>query len=186
MPVSLNEKSVQKINRILDNVGSALNQSDGLVWFILCSLPMIGKPIKRWLRKKRLIKMILLLDQLIIAFEIGYVPGGGPGLPEKWSYITFFRCFENYHPDNAAYLEEFSELIFERLNDPRVTAKTQSTQKSNRKVELTIGAIMDLEGLSPPLKHQPRKIQFGNPDKQYWLKWAQEIKSIIFGKMQIL
>lgn len=169
------EDNVLRINTILNEINCIINSRNRGFWnLILPNLPFIGKYlIKRRLLKRRF-QDAFLLNGLVHAFKLGYVPGGVNGKPEEWQKTTLFFYFEKYHPDNAAYFKEVSSILKERMNS-KANVPIKGRPEEGYQIFMSVDCIMDLEGLSPPMKHKRRRLDYGNSDKYYWINWAEEI-----------
>ena len=171
-----------RIDRIKDLISEAYNSfhvKRGLLSFFVEWLPVVGG----FFKKRRLLKNLRshkhCLDILREAFFLGYIPGGGEGKPEEWSNVSLESSLDLlYYPPNWAYAAELLQLAYSRADsDASVPAKIQP--EGGYKVSLSVDAIMDLEGLSPPMKNKHRKLKWGNQNIVYWLAWADQLKGKI-------
>lgn len=176
---------VERINAILGSIYAGTNNSLQEIVISIFARSLFGNTIVKIKQKRVRQKHIGLLDKLIEAFELGYVPGGIDGEPKEWQTTTLMLFFEKYHPENRAYFRELQPIIYERIKgNARVPAKGQSAH--GYKAFMSVDALMDLEGLSPPMKHKLRRLEYGNTDKQYWISWANEIKKHIKQELQTI
>ncbi len=175
--MNLNQSKIDRINNIIQDAFKDFNYSQGLVSFLAESTPFFGKFFRTSRLARVAQKHMACLEKLTQAFELGYVPGGIEGHPEEWTYVTLIGELDlRYCPLNMAYSKERRALIQERLrtSGASVLAKTQTN--SGYQMRLSVDAILDLEGLSPPMKNRPRQLSYGNANKKYWIAWANEIK----------
>ena len=191
--MEIDREIIQRINELRENAYTnfrgnstlaALGYVVNRLSFGLMELLTYKSGIKSKLRKRRVIRSLDILEQ---AFELGYTPGGGSGLPKEWSEMTLETCLDMLHPENKNYLEELSTNLFERKKareeykkiygkDFLIPVKEKPTGKY--RLYMTPEAMMDL--IDPqPMKNPLREIKWGRQDKHYWLDWSRELRQYI-------
>ena len=107
------------------------------------------------------------LDDLDEAFELGYVPGSED---RRWdiTLVSFLDLF--FHPDNKVALYGFCKGLDELESN---TAPRDEYEE-----------IPGIENISVRVREHPdfatgRKLDYQNPDKNYWLDWSRELREYI-------
>tara|TARA_Y100000034_G_C6747631_1_gene332125 strand:- start:63 stop:614 length:552 start_codon:yes stop_codon:yes gene_type:complete len=164
------------IYNLLIKVGGTANSrtfSENVSW-----IPYLGRPFRNQSRKNKIQRTLNTINHLEQAFELGYVPGGIAGEPEEWTNTTHIAAIDlRVHPDNEAYHKELAEIIRSRI-DAKTNLHPVKTSGEGYNTFMTTEALLDL--IDPKqMKHQKRRLEYGNTDKDYWLSWANEMKDYI-------
>ncbi len=136
------------------------------------------------LRRRKISKTLSRLEE---AFEAGYIPGALE--PIEWnegsSLISLLDW--TYHPENKEFTKEMVINLAMRKKSRREYQKQYgkdfiiplSEESTNGyAVGMLPEAMMDL--VDPqPMRYPHRKIEFGNPHKEYWLNWVKDIRKYI-------
>jgi hypothetical protein len=181
----MEQEQIQRVNSKLREVADARSSgSITLARYLARKIPVIGNAIARSNRRRRYVADLRGLDKLVEAFHLGYVPGGIDGEPKEWSWCTQIWSYElAYHPENREHAKEVTERLQEAMEDNTCVLANQQPIKGYT-LAFTVTALMDLQGLSPPMKTKPRRIEYGNPDESYWAEWSNEIRKHILARLR--